>query len=606
MSLSNWKLATAILAFSLVNSFPSVAADGQNATSLLTPEFADSTASAAAESRGYVAVGELQRIRRDDGTRRLALLDEAGSITAFLAPTARINLRRYLGQTVSVTARSVTRGEGKAPYVIPERVTPMGPRKSPSARPIATVGSSSAPAARTAGGIDEPIGSAVRPTSADVTIVDESPTYDSWEVLASEGPGPAEFEYVEGVHGAPPCESCGFQCGGGCGIGPCCGPWGRVFVRAEYLALWSKGMDIPALVTTSDPGTAPGSAGVLGLNSTDVLYGSEDILDDGHSGFRIRFGAFWDPCRRFGWEAEYFGFGDESNHFEARSDGNGAPILARPFFNMNPRVGGDGALDPPAREDAELVAFPGVLSGVVSVDSQTTLDSAGGRFRWNFCCKQIACHGRCVNPCGGPPRGFSRVDFVLGYRFLGLQDQLMIREDLTSLQANNPGRFEIFDHFETDNEFHGAEFGFVWEGGWRRWTLEFLTKMAVGNVHQKVAINGGTTISPLTQPQQTFEGGLLAQRSNIGKYSGDEFGLLNELGLTLGLHLTPRLRATVGYTFIYLTPVARAGDQIDLDVNPDLLPPEISPLQGPLRPQFAFEQTDYWADGINLGLDLRW
>jgi len=364
-------------------------------------------------------------------------------------------------------------------------------------------------------------------------------------------------------------------------------------------------MDIPALVTTSDPGTSPDNAGVLGLNSTDVLYGREDILDGSHSGFRIRFGAFWDPYRRFGWEAEYFSFGDENEHFEARSNGNGEPILARPFFNMNPRVGGDGGLDPPAREDAELVAFPGTLSGIVTVDSQTTLDSAGGRLRWNFCCKQIDCRGGRFNPCG-PPRGFSRVDFVAGYRYLGLRDQLLIREDLTSLQANNPGRFEIFDHFETKNEFHGAEFGFIWEGGWRRWTLECISKTAVGNVRQTVAIDGGTTISPLTQPQQSFEGGLLAQRSNIGEYSQNELGMLNELGLTLGLYLSPRLRATVGYTFIYLTPVIRAGDQIDWDVNPDLLPPETNPLQGALRPQFAFEETDYWANGINVGLDLRW
>jgi hypothetical protein len=364
-------------------------------------------------------------------------------------------------------------------------------------------------------------------------------------------------------------------------------------------------MDIPALVTTSDPGTTPNNAGVLGLDSTDILYGREGILDDGHSGFRIRFGAFWDACRRYGWEAEYFGFDDESERFEARSNGNGEPILARPFFNMNPRENGDGDLDPPAGEDSELVAYPGVLSGVVTVDSQTSLDSAGLRLRWNFCSKQFAYPGGCSNPCA-PPRGFGRVDFVAGYRYLDLQDQITIREDLTSLQANNPGRFEVFDQFETRNEFNGAEFGFIWEGGWRRWTLEFLSKMAVGNVHQSARIDGGTTISPLTQPQQTFEGGLLAQRSNIGEYSRDEFGVLNELGLTLGLYLTPRLRATVGYTFVYLTPVVRAGDQIDLDVNPDLLPPETSPLQGPLRPQFAFEESDYWADGVNVGLDWRW
>ena len=47
-----------------------------------------------------------------------------------------------------------------------------------------------------------------------------------------------------------------------------------------------------------------------------------------------------------------------------------------------------------------------------------------------------------------------------------------------------------------------------------------------------------------------------------------------ELGVTLGYQLNPCWRATLGYTFIYWSRVARAGDQIDRDINPDLFPPE--------------------------------
>jgi hypothetical protein len=363
-------------------------------------------------------------------------------------------------------------------------------------------------------------------------------------------------------------------------------------------------MDVPALVTTSDPGTPTSRAGVLGLPTTDILYGQGDILTSSRSGFRIRFGAFLDPCRRLGWEIEYFGLGEEGEMFEASSNGNGSPILARPFFNMNPRVGGDGALSPPPREDSEIVAYPGVLSGVVTVDSRTSVDSAAGRFRWNFCCKKLSCGSACVG-CGHP-QGFSRVDITAGYRYFELDDSLRISEDLTSLQAVNPGRFQLFDQFTSENQFNGGELGFLWEGGWRNLTLELASRVALGNVHQRVTIAGGTTISPLTQPQQSYDGGLLAQRTNIGEYSNDDFGMFNELGLTLGLYLTPRLRATVGYTLIYLSPVVRAGEQIDLDVNPDLLAPEMQPFTGPERPQFAFQETDFWANGVNVGLDLRW
>jgi len=48
----------------------------------------------------------------------------------------------------------------------------------------------------------------------------------------------------------------------------------------------------------------------------------------------------------------------------------------------------------------------------------------------------------------------------------------------------------------------------------------------------------------------------------------------------------------------------RAGNQIDLVVNPNLVPPPIAPLD-PLRPAFQFHGSDFWAQGMNLGLEFR-
>jgi hypothetical protein len=133
-----------------------------------------------------------------------------------------------------------------------------------------------------------------------------------------------------------------------------------------------------------------------------------------------------------------------------------------------------------------------------------------------------------------------------------------------------------------------------------------LTKLALGNVHQRVDIQGQTTSTRGGQASTTLTGGLLAQRTNIGHYSRDELAVVPELGANIGYHLTPRLQATLGYTFIYWSRVVRPGDQIDLEVNPDLLPPEADPFTGPLRPQFVFRTTDFWAQGLQAGLDYRW
>ena len=50
----------------------------------------------------------------------------------------------------------------------------------------------------------------------------------------------------------------------------------------------------------------------------------------------------------------------------------------------------------------------------------------------------------------------------------------------------------------------------------------------------------------------------------------------------------------------------RVGNQMDLDVNPDQMAPPIVPLAGPLRPEFAFQESNYWAQGISAGIEGRW
>ena len=446
---------------------------------------------------------------------------------------------------------------------------------------------------------------------------------------------PAGFGYNDYMMPTPaggPCESCGpcdtcdpcnacgqfaqtcTSCGTyqPCGCCDCsCGPPGWLWLRGEYLLWWTKGMDTPPLITTSPAGTPIGDAGVLGTPGVEILYGNDEILTDARSGYRIRFGGYLGPCRRFGWLGEYFSV-TESDAYAVSSDGNGLPIIARPFFNVNPRDAA-GNPNPPAGNDSELVSFPDVLRGEIRVDSDSQFQGAAGRLRYNICCKE-ACGGctspgygyryGCAQPCGYP--AFCRVDLTAGYRYYGLDESLTITEDLTSLQSANPGRFEITDRFETRNDFNGGELGMMIESGVNRWTLDCLMRIAIGGVKQEASISGETTISPLTGPAETFSGGLLAQNSNIGTYSRDEFTMAPEINANLGFYLTPRFRALVGYTFIYWGNVLRPGDQIDLDVNPDQLPPPLDPIEGPLRPEYVFRQTDFWAHGLNVSLDLRW
>ena len=421
----------------------------------------------------------------------------------------------------------------------------------------------------------------------------------------------AEGEYIVDEHShehEPGLVSGGCGCGGGgcdsCGVGQydhcstCSAPSrfcicfpSHGWVHAEYL-LWSQsGMNLPPLVTTSTASTSRANTGVLGLGSTSVLYGGNDsALTDARSGGRIRFGWWLDRFPGLGIEGEYVGLARGTEDFFRQS--TGTPSLARPFINVLT-----------GQQDAELVAFPGVLSGSIATRVTSELNGAAVRFRKQACCSSGCGYSEFC--CQTIPTS-SRLDGTLGYRFWELKESLQVTERLTSLQtANNPGNFVITDRFDTRNQFNGGELGFLWQGrrGW--WSLDALMRVGIGNVHQTVTISGHSTIND-NGTVTDYNNGFLAQRTNIGTYDRDKFTMIPEFGLTAGYQVTKRLRATAGYSLIYWGNVVRPGDQVDPIVNPNLLAPEVTPFTGALRPQFQFNETDYWVQGLNFGGEFRW
>jgi len=138
-----------------------------------------------------------------------------------------------------------------------------------------------------------------------------------------------------------------------------------------------------------------------------------------------------------------------------------------------------------------------------------------------------------------------------------------------------------------------------------RWTMDWVSRLGVGTTSASSIINGSTIIDD-GRGAVTHQGGLLAQTSNIGTYETNDFAVVPELGVNLGFDLTPRFRVLVGYTMIYWSRVLRAGDQIDREINPNLIPPATSPLVGPLRPEQNFVWSDFWAQGLSLGLEGQW
>jgi hypothetical protein len=350
------------------------------------------------------------------------------------------------------------------------------------------------------------------------------------------------------------------------------------WIDAEALLWWTKGAHLPPLVTASPPGTAPGNVGVLGTPGTITLFGGSNDSRGMTPGGRLTAGYWLDCEQTCAIEAYYFQLGSQATHFSAGSPGN----FGRPFFNAATGL-----------PDAQLVSVPGILDGTVLVAaSSSSLLGAGVLGRCNVC-----------NDCR------SRLDALVGYRYLSLQDQVGVSENLTStdpaqIAAPLGTNVIVQDRFRTTNQFHGADIGLAGEIRWNKWSLGATARVALGCTNERVEINGVSTITVPGFAPVTSPGGLLALSSNSGTHTRDRFAVVPEARLRLAYEVGPRVSILAGYTFLYWSRVARAGDQIDLAVNPALLPPG-TPGAIPQRPAFQFHDTSFWAQGINAGLEFR-
>lgn len=396
------------------------------------------------------------------------------------------------------------------------------------------------------------------------------------------------------------CSTCGdvvptADCvGGACGTNCCpCGPSGRFWLRGEYMMLWASGMNTPPLVSTSSAGTPAGNAGVLGLESTEVLYGGEPILTSMQSASRFSLGMWLDACQWRGIEFDYFVMSEATDSYGVSSTGE--PILARPFFNVQNNS-----------QDSELVAYPGIVTGGVNVSARSELYSLTPRMRLNLKCQDFDFASACgiYMPGCNTPSGGQRIDFTIGYRYMVLDEGLTISEQLSSTSKGSLTSFGLADDFDTENRFNGGEVGLVWDCFHGRWSMEMLGRFALGTSKRSVSINGST--STTTAGQTTNEqGGLMALSSNIGDYEDSQFAVIPEFGVNLGYQIAPSLRFLVGYSILVWGDVVRPGDQIDPRINPNLLPPALA-AAGPVLPEFRMNEDDYWIHGVNLGLDWRW
>lgn len=376
---------------------------------------------------------------------------------------------------------------------------------------------------------------------------------------------PQSFDPYRSCDGYGACGGYG-KCGGCNACGPFRRP-GSFWIRAEYLYWSLDAIDLPALVTTSPAGTLPQNTGVLGQPGTAVLFGGTSYGDSFRSGARVTVGWQDDACGN-GWEASAMGiFNDDTTFF------SNASLLARPVFDTGT-----------SSEASMIVAHPTYMTGSISakVGNELQMYDINRRLRMSS--------SQCRS-----------VDFLVGYRHGRLDEMLQVSQSsvFTAPQGQIiPGTtVSLYDHFSAENQFNGAQLGLQFQQHSASTTLSLMAKLGLGVNQATATIDGATVNTVPGGSSATFEGGLLAQSTNIGVYDESRFAVLPEVGVNLRTRMDDHLEVFVGYSLLYWSDAVRVSDQVSRRVSQ--FPPE--PATGSADPAYQFQTDSFFAHGLNVG-----
>jgi hypothetical protein len=339
----------------------------------------------------------------------------------------------------------------------------------------------------------------------------------------------------------------------------------RFYFANEYLLWWMRGNTLPPLVNASGPGPMALAPGL----GTETLFGGNSVGMDSHSGYRLRAGYWIDGDHTLGLEGSYFFLARSTDGFVFGSP-TGIPVLGVPFINAV--TGAPSNL---------LVAAPGQPGGAMA--------EVASRL-WGY---EINVRGNLWGGCNG------HIDLIGGYRALGLDDGFNFGVTSSVPGAPLPTVVTLQDRLTTHSRFYGGQLGISGEYRRGRWSVDGTLKVALGDSHEQLVINGSNLVNGMGGA-----GGLFAQPSNMRDDSRDRFSVVPEVTVNLGYQVTDHLRAYIGYNFLYWSNVARVGDQIPQRINPGQL--LSGPNNPPQAPVFAFRGTDFWVQGLTFGLEFRY
>jgi hypothetical protein len=358
--------------------------------------------------------------------------------------------------------------------------------------------------------------------------------------------------------------------------------WGSV----DYLLWWVRPgpVPVPLVNTTIVPEDLAGSIAAGGVTDplARTIFGDQSVDFGGLSGVRFVVGTWFDNCQETGFEASMFFLPQQSRGlgFIGGTGTNAQPALTVPFNSVGP--------GPVIGETSATIAGPFAGAAVIgSINERMTTNLWGGDADMLF------------NLWKGE---FWRFDAIGGFKFLDLYETMDFE---TTVRTAPFGSTD--DQFRTTTRFYGGEIGGRVSAQMDRLGFQFAAKVGLGDNEETVDVRG-SSIAPTDFGGAPGLGGLFAQSSNIGSTTHGRFSVVPQIITSVSYDVNCHLKFNAGYNFIYWTDVARPGNQIDRNINPNLAPVFGGAAGGVGAPQPTrlAQESDFWAQGLSLGMTVTW
>lgn len=391
-----------------------------------------------------------------------------------------------------------------------------------------------------------------------------------------------------------------------------------VWIEGEYLLWKIKKNPLPVPLVTqgslSDPIT-----GALGQPGTKIKLGKQHIEMGWMNGFRMTAGSWLTSSQQIGLEISYLLLPTKTRKKSLHTSGEiGSPSYAVPIYDVTGLWGLNGV------PGESIYLLPGPLDTTPGFQGDFNLKLSS-----QFQGAELNCIYRLAK------RHLFFLNALTGFRWLQLREHLKFRIS-THTVPNFPFGFSFAntqDSFKTDNNFYGGQIGIGAGYTNRRFDLKGTLQAGLGAVLETIRINGTAKTSDgnlfyetKNTANETLKGGIFAQKTNIGNHRRQIFAAVVDANIQASLKILPYLELGAGYSFLWISALTRPGKQIDRKINPTLtaladasratvgsqqaptpfgMPGPAQPKQGAKRPKFSSNNSDFWVQGLTVGVTAR-